>query len=206
MQLTSIREPSVRAEGLPLQDGPVRRLVSAICALAALLLIAASMGMNYVFWSGQGADEWTGRVLGAVSIGIDGFKAALPLIIAWAAADAEPRRRIGRRTGRTEVYFVRVREGYKGEMLGYQAELQLERKKIGGRVRKVTEGEVVELILETFKVVRRNGDAVGYAVPIPNVVWQGLHEIARRLQCSSAEALEQLVVQKIDELGLLQRK
>jgi hypothetical protein len=33
-----------------------------------------------------------------------------------------------------------------------------------------------------------------------------VHEIARRLQCSPEVVVEQLVVQKIDELGLLPRK
>jgi hypothetical protein len=121
-----------------------------------------------------------------------------------ATADAGPRRR--RRTGRTKVYAVRMRESFKSEILGFQAEVQLERQKLNRRARKVTEGELLELMLETFKVSRSNGDVSGYAVLIPNVVWQGLHEIARRLQCSPTDAFEQLVVQKLDEFGLLARK
>jgi hypothetical protein len=116
------------------------------------------------------------------------------------------RLRTGRRTGRTQVYAVRVREDFKGEMLGSQAELQLERQKLAGRARKVTEGELLELMLAAYKAARRNGDAIGYAVPIANDVWLAVHEIARRLQCSPEEVVEQLVVQKIDELGLLPRK
>ena len=90
--------------------------------------------------------------------------------------------------------------------MGLQAELQLERQKLKGKARKVTEGEVIELMLEAFKAARRNGDAAGNAVPLADDVWQGVHEIARRLQCSSAEVVEQLVVQKVAELGLLPRK
>ena len=111
-----------------------------------------------------------------------------------------------RRTGRKEVYAVRVRESFKGEILGLQAELQLERQKLKGKARKVTEGEIIELMLEAFKVARRNGDAVGNGVPLANDVWQGVHEIARRLQCSPADVVEQLVVQKVAELGLLPRR
>ena len=62
----------------------MRVLVSAICTAGALLLIAASMLMNWLFWTGQGADTSMARMLGFVSIGIDGFKASLPLVIAWA--------------------------------------------------------------------------------------------------------------------------
>ena len=50
----------------------------------ALLLTAASMFMNWSFWTGQGGDASSSQVLGAVSIGIDVFKASLPLVIAWA--------------------------------------------------------------------------------------------------------------------------
>jgi hypothetical protein len=48
------------------------------------MLTAASMFMNWLFWTGQGADASAAQVLGAVSIGIDVFKASLPLVIAWA--------------------------------------------------------------------------------------------------------------------------
>jgi hypothetical protein len=62
----------------------MRGLISATCVAGALLLAAASMFMNWSFWTGQGADASTSQVLGAVSIGIDVFKASLPLVIAWA--------------------------------------------------------------------------------------------------------------------------
>jgi hypothetical protein len=62
----------------------MRALISGICVLGALLLTAASMFMNWSFWTEQGADTWASQVLGVVSIGIDAFKASLPLVIAWA--------------------------------------------------------------------------------------------------------------------------
>jgi hypothetical protein len=106
----------------------------------------------------------------------------------------------------TDVYAVRVRESFKGEILRLQAELQLERQNSNGKARKVTEGEIVELMLEAYKAARRNGESSGNAVPLTKDVWDGVHEIARRLQSSPAEIVEQLVVDKIAELGLLPRK
>jgi hypothetical protein len=70
----------------------------------------------------------------------------------------------------------------------------------------VTEGEIVELMLETFKASQRNDERCGNALPLTKDVWEGLHEIARRLQSSPVDVVEQLVVQKIAELGLLPRK
>ncbi len=65
----------------------MRGLISGICVAGALLLTAASMFMNWSFWTGQGGDASASQVLGAVSIGIDVFKATLPLVIAsaWSA-------------------------------------------------------------------------------------------------------------------------
>ena len=62
----------------------MRWVVSGLCLVGALLLIAASILMNWTFWTGQGADAQSSRALGVVSIGVDIFKATLPLIIAWA--------------------------------------------------------------------------------------------------------------------------
>jgi len=62
----------------------MRWIVSISCVAGALLFIAASMLMNWSFWSGQGTDEKSGQTLGAVSIGVDIFKDTLPLIIGWA--------------------------------------------------------------------------------------------------------------------------
>ena len=70
----------------------MREFVSAICVAGALLLIAASMMMNWSFWTGQGADASNARVFGAVSLGIDGFKATLPLVIFWASGPDQRRR------------------------------------------------------------------------------------------------------------------
>ncbi len=95
-------------------------------------------------------------------------------------------RRIRHRTGRMEVYAVRVRESFKGEILGLLAELQLERQKASRNAQKVTEGEIIELMLEAYKAVRRNGEASGNAVPLAKDVWDGVYEIARRLQSPPA--------------------
>lgn len=70
----------------------MRWIVAALCLAGALLLIAASMIMNWTFWTGQGPDEASARVLGAVSIGIDVFKPILPIII---AASWVQRQRLG---------------------------------------------------------------------------------------------------------------
>jgi hypothetical protein len=59
--------------------------------------------------------------------------------------------------------------------------------------------------VETYKVARsREGSAS--AVPLSKDVWDGVHQIARRLQSSPAEIVELLVVQKMAELSLLPRK
>lgn len=118
---------------------------------------------------------------------------------------AQPGRR-KQRTGRTEVYAVRVRESFKGEILRLQAELQLERQAQNGKASKVTEGEVIELMLEAFKAARRNGEAGGVRVPVANDVWQGAHEIARHQRCSPAEVIEHLVAQKAAELNVVPRR
>jgi len=64
----------------------MRLLISAVCLGGALLLIAASMLMNWSFWTWQGTDALNGRIFGTVSLGIDVFKCTLPLVIAWAWA------------------------------------------------------------------------------------------------------------------------
>ncbi len=64
----------------------MRWIVVVFCTLAALALIGASMMLNWWFWSGQGPDPTTGFVLGVVSLGVDTFKAMLPLIIGQALA------------------------------------------------------------------------------------------------------------------------
>jgi len=62
----------------------MQRLITGVCLAGAMLLTAASIYMNWSFWIGQGNDASSSQVLGAVSIGIDVFKASLPLVIAWA--------------------------------------------------------------------------------------------------------------------------
>ena len=150
-------------------------------------------------------DETQSATLAAVSVELRAAD-AVPAHENSTASDMNARPRLGRRTGRTKVYAARVRDGFKGEILALQAELQLEHQNMNRRARKVTEGELLELMLDALKTARRNGGAIGYAVPIANDVWQAVHEIARRLQCSPADVVEQLVVQKIDQLGLLPRR
>ena len=99
-------------------------------------------------------------------------------------------RRVRSRTGRTDVYAVRVRENFKGEILALQAELQLERQTSNGKARRVTEGEIIELMLEAYRAAQRTGEACGSAVALKRDVWNGVHEIARRLQRSPAEIVE----------------
>ena len=110
---------------------------------------------------------------------------------------------VSRKTGRTEVFAVRVGKSFKGEILRLLAEVQLERQKTGDRCRRVTEGEIMELMLEAYKAARRNGDAAGHAVPLADDVWCGAHEISRRMGISPSEVI--LVVEKIAELGLFDR-
>lgn len=107
---------------------------------------------------------------------------------------------------RSEIYSVRVRPGFKGEVLALQAQLQLERQRSGGKARRVTEKEIMELMLDAYKVARRNGDLAGHAVPIANDVWYALGLIARQQQVPAGEILEQLIIAKVAELGLAQQK
>ena len=110
-----------------------------------------------------------------------------------------------RRTGRTEVYAVRVRDSFKGEIWDCRR-APAQRRKSSGTARKVTEGEIIELMLEAYKATRRNGEAGGNAVLLTKDVWDGVHEIARHLASPAAQVIEELVVHKIAELGLLPRK
>jgi hypothetical protein len=121
-------------------------------------------------------------------------------------APAAAHRRVRRRTGRTEVYAVRVRDSFKGEILALQGQLQLERQKSSRAARKVTEGEIIELMLEAYKATRRTGEAGENAVLLTKDVWDGVHEIARHSASPAAQVVEELVVHRIAELGLLPRK
>ena len=70
----------------------------------------------------------------------------------------------------------------------------------------MTEGEIIELMLEAYKATRRNGEAGGNTVLLTKDVWDGVHEIARHFASPAAEVIEELVVHKIAELGLLPRR
>lgn len=62
----------------------MRGLLSTIGALAALLMLVASAGMNFVFLKSHGRSEFEGNVLGSASVSADVLKALLPFFIAWA--------------------------------------------------------------------------------------------------------------------------
>jgi hypothetical protein len=111
----------------------------------------------------------------------------------------------GEESARRVVYGVRVREGFKGEILALQAELQYESQQLTGKMRKVTDGEIMELMLKALKAERRNGGAEGKAVALADEVREAIDEIARRLRKPAAEVLEELIVEKMIELGLLRQ-
>lgn len=118
-------------------------------------------------------------------------------------SSAKPRRR---KTGRTCSYSVRVRDGFKGEILGLLAEMQVERLRLGGDARKFTEGELIEIMLSAFTAARQGRPADGMIVPLTADVWQGVQALARAQRTTPAIVLEELVVQKVAALGLVPRK
>ena len=61
----------------------MRFILSTLAVLAALVLIAVSGSMNFLFMQGMGKDETESLVLGAASVAIDIFKAILPVLIWW---------------------------------------------------------------------------------------------------------------------------
>lgn len=61
----------------------MRFILSTLAVLAALVLIAVSGTMNFLFMQGMGKDETESLVLGAASVAIDIFKALLPILIWW---------------------------------------------------------------------------------------------------------------------------
>ena len=149
-------------------------------------------------FSWKGNDEKAGDPATAADVNARPESAAMP----HAAAPPPP----PRKKSRSCVYSVRVRESSKGEVLEIQAEMQLERRSSGRKARKITEKEIIELALEMLKVARRNGMGSGHAVPIPNDVWDGLEELARRQKKSMAEMFEELVVDRFVELERLSCK
>ena len=104
---------------------------------------------------------------------------------------------------RDTVYAVRVRDDFKSDILSLQAQIQLERREQLGKCRKVTEGEVVELMLEAFKASRGNGEASSPAVPLSKDVLEGIHMIARFRRIAASQVVEELVVREIGHLGLI---
>lgn len=107
---------------------------------------------------------------------------------------------------RDAVYSVRVRDDFKSKMHRLQAELQIERQDLLGKCRKVTEGEVVELMLEAFKAKRGQSTGSALAVPLSKDVWEGIHSIARFRRIAPAQVVEELVVRQINDLGLMPQK
>jgi hypothetical protein len=124
-----------------------------------------------------------------------------------AAADRQTPRKPAQTTSkRPEIYTARVRDGFKGEVRCLQAELQIARSRINGKAPKVTEGEVIEMMLDSFRKDRSVAEPRGPAAPIADEIWHAIHKIAHHQQISPSEVIERLVVQKVAELGLLPRK
>ncbi len=122
------------------------------------------------------------------------------------AQPTAPAKRTRRKTGRTQVYSVRVRDGFKADILCLQAELQIEQSRLPGRARKISEGEVVEQMLQAFKASRTGGPDQAGAMMLSSEVMQGIRAIADAERITPAEAVERLVVQRFAQLGLaLQR-
>jgi hypothetical protein len=59
-------------------------LVAVVSGSAALVLIAASGLMNYVFMTSLGKSDFEEQILGAVSIAVSVFLALLPTLLSWA--------------------------------------------------------------------------------------------------------------------------
>lgn len=62
----------------------MRLVLSGLGVLAALVFVAASGAMNWVFLSGQGKTPLEAQILGAVSLATDAMKALAPFFIASA--------------------------------------------------------------------------------------------------------------------------
>ncbi len=96
---------------------------------------------------------------------------------------------------------MRVHVGFKGEVLELQVELQLERQKHGGKAPRITEGEIIELMLKTFKAARC----------CPCDADTGRHMLEAEadrapIAQGAGRGLKRLVVEKVAELGLILRK
>lgn len=112
-----------------------------------------------------------------------------------------------RRTGRTVVYSVRVSDGFKADVLQLMSELQREQSAASKTPRHITEGEVIERILEHFTNCRINRTPQARSNgTLSNEIWEGVHTIARAEKKTPAQVLEELVVQRVAELGLVPQK
>ncbi len=65
------------------------RTLSGLGVSFVLVLIVASMAMNYFFMSGWGKTEIESYVFGGISVAFDGFKSLLPVFIASAVAKSQ---------------------------------------------------------------------------------------------------------------------
>jgi hypothetical protein len=63
------------------------KVLTAVAVLAAIVLLAASSMMNYMFASSLGRSTLEGVVLGVVAVGVDVLKAVLAVVLALAARD-----------------------------------------------------------------------------------------------------------------------
>jgi hypothetical protein len=63
------------------------KVLTAVAVLAAIVLLAASSTMNYLFASSLGRSTLEGVVLGVVAVGVDVLKAVLAVVLAVAARD-----------------------------------------------------------------------------------------------------------------------
>ncbi len=63
----------------------MRFLLAGVGILAALVFMAASAAMNWVFLKSLGKTELEGQIFGAFSVALDVTKSLLPLFIGWAA-------------------------------------------------------------------------------------------------------------------------
>lgn len=154
--------------------------------------------MSILGWQRKGDNSQGGATAGPAAEGQPREVSTIPV----GGGSAGPPR--GPTEGR-QVYSVRVRPSFKGEILSLVAKRQLQRQRRSGKARRVTEGEVMEVMLDAYRAFYRNGEMVGRAVPIPTVVWEGLERIAHELQMPVPDAFEHLVVEKLNQLAVMQR-
>jgi len=64
----------------------MRYLLSFVAVLAALVFMAASAAMNWVFLASLGKSPLEAQIFGAVSVAVDVLKSLLPIFIGWSLA------------------------------------------------------------------------------------------------------------------------